>query len=178
MNLPLSIPPVPCYTFFMKAARRAQAYILPHKKCIFPKKALDTKSARRIMPFDTRYPIPDTRAKVCCAERSILLRNEFADTANSRTYTVQFSNLKYYSLYCSSSLLCFEFRRRSRRNSRTYSFYNSHSNLHSRNCSHFRTNVRTYSAHSVQFFHYGQKTVSVPRLFIYSHTFGFMRRIQ
>ena len=136
-SVPLSIPPVPCYTFFMKAARRAQAYILPHKNCIFLQKALDTKRARRIMPFDTRYsildtryPIPDTRAKVCCAERSILLRNEFADTANSRTY----------------------------------SFYNSHSNLHSRNCSHSRTNVRTYSAHSVQFFHV--------------YTFGFGRRIR
>ena len=163
-SVPLSILPVPCYTLSMKAVRQVQAYGVPHKKCIFPKNALDTKSARRIMPFDTRYPIPDTRAKVCCAERSILLRNEFAVSANSRTYTVQFSNLKYYSLYCSRSLLCFEFRRLRRRNSRIYSFYNSHSNLHSRNCSLFRTNVRTYSAHSVQFFHV--------------YTFGFDRRIR
>ena len=131
--VPLSIPPVPCYTFFMKAARRAQAYILPHKNCIFPKKTLDTKRPRRIMPFDTRYPIPDTR-------------------------------YLHKSSLQSRSLLCFEFRRLRRRNSRIYSFYNSHSNLHSRNCSLFRTNVRTYSAHSVHFFHV--------------YTFGFDRRIR
>ena len=60
-SVPLPIPPVPCYTFFMKAARQTEVYTFPHKKCIFPQKALDTKSARRIMPSDTRYPIPDTR---------------------------------------------------------------------------------------------------------------------
>ncbi|EPF31377.1 hypothetical protein HMPREF9194_01723 [Treponema maltophilum ATCC 51939] len=152
--VPLSIPPVPCYTFFMKAARRAQAYILPHKNCIFPKKTLDTKRPRRIMPFDTRYPIPDTRYPIPDT------RYPIPDTR----YPIPDTRYLHKSSLQSRSLLCFEFRRLRRRNSRIYSFYNSHSNLHSRNCSLFRTNVRTYSAHSVHFFHV--------------YTFGFDRRIR
>ena len=108
-SVPLSIPPVPCYTFFMKAARRAQAYILPHKNCIFLQKALDTKRARRIMPLlpvtcyllpVTCYLLPVTRAKVRCSDAVYFCATSLR-IPQTRGH-IAFRFLLYFTKYCYS----------------------------------------------------------------------------
>lgn len=92
-SVPLSILPVPCYTLSMKAVRQVQAYGVPHKKCIFPKNALDTKSARRIMPFDTRYPIPAQKYAALSAAYFCATSLRYPQTRGHTPFNFQISSI-------------------------------------------------------------------------------------